>query len=351
MDFPATVGAFDTVFERRPDRSSGATRSSRRSPSRGDLDAARAAGGARPRRRCWRPPTARRRRSRSPSTGATWPSAASYTIQIDDSSAFTAPLVRTQTVTSSMYATSGLRDHDPLLAGARRELGGHRRARGRPCAASRRRPPPPPATLTNLDINPATVVGGDRSSGTVVAERPAPDGGAVISLSSSNPAVASVPATVTVPANGFTGTFRSRPRRSRPPRPSPSPPPTTARRERRPLTVTPAGRAGGDAAERWRSARERRRAVRARRALVTLSGAAPPAAQRCRCRAATPAWPRARERDGCRRARRARSSTSRRPRSSASTPVTITATYGGDDPDRDPHGARPRPRRRRRPRR
>ena len=35
-------------------------------------------------------------------------SAVSYTIQIDDSSAFTAPLVRQASVTDSMYATSGL---------------------------------------------------------------------------------------------------------------------------------------------------------------------------------------------------------------------------------------------------
>ena len=35
----------------------------------------------------------------------------------------------------------------------------------------------------------------------------APEGGALIALSSSNPAVASVPATVLAPANSFTGTF------------------------------------------------------------------------------------------------------------------------------------------------
>ena len=56
---------------------------------------------------------------------------------------------------------------------------------------------PPPATLGSLDINPSTVVGGNASSGTVVLSIGAPFGGAVISLSSSNPAVASVPATAT----------------------------------------------------------------------------------------------------------------------------------------------------------
>jgi len=50
------------------------------------------------------------------------------------------------------------------------------------------------------------VVGGNGSSGTIVMSAgPAAD--AVISLSSSNPSVASVPATTTVPANSFTGTF------------------------------------------------------------------------------------------------------------------------------------------------
>ena len=49
--------------------------------------------------------------------------------------------------------------------------------------------PPPPAALTNLDVNPATVVGGNASSGTVIVSVAAPDA-TVISLSSSNPAVA-----------------------------------------------------------------------------------------------------------------------------------------------------------------
>jgi hypothetical protein len=41
----------------------------------------------------------------------------------------------------------------------------------------------------------------------VVLSAGAPDGGAVISLSSSHPAVASVPATTTAPANSFTASF------------------------------------------------------------------------------------------------------------------------------------------------
>jgi hypothetical protein len=60
--------------------------------------------------------------------------------------------------------------------------------------------------LATIDLNPTTVEGGTSSAGTVVTDVSATDG-AVMSLSSSNPSVASVPPTVTVPPNGFAGTF------------------------------------------------------------------------------------------------------------------------------------------------
>ena len=68
-------------------------------------------------------------------------------------------------------------------------------------------PPPPPAELSTFETNPSTVVGGNPSSGTVVLTVGAPEGGALIALSSNNPAVASVPATVLAASNSFTGTF------------------------------------------------------------------------------------------------------------------------------------------------
>ena len=77
-------------------------------------------------------------------------SAASYTIQIDDSSAFTAPLVREQT-SRRRCTRRGTRGDDALLARARRERRRRGRARGRPCAASRRRRRRLPATLGSLD--------------------------------------------------------------------------------------------------------------------------------------------------------------------------------------------------------
>jgi hypothetical protein len=132
--------------------------------------------------------------------------AASYRIQIDDSSTFSAPLVRDATVTSSMYATTGLSTATHFW----RVRGINTAGTAGPWSSVRSFTPqaaPPLATLTNLDINPSSVVGGNDSSGTVILSVPAPEGGAVVALSSSNPAIASVPASVTVPSVGFTGSF------------------------------------------------------------------------------------------------------------------------------------------------
>jgi hypothetical protein len=63
-----------------------------------------------------------------------------------------------------------------------------------------------PASI-NLGLNPTTVTSGGTSTGTVTLSVPAPNGGATVALSSSNAAVASVPATVTVLAGTTTGSF------------------------------------------------------------------------------------------------------------------------------------------------
>ncbi len=60
---------------------------------------------------------------------------------------------------------------------------------------------------TSLNLNPVSVPAGAPSTGTVVLNGPAPTGGATVSLSSSNPSAAQVPATVTVPQNATTATF------------------------------------------------------------------------------------------------------------------------------------------------
>jgi hypothetical protein len=134
--------------------------------------------------------------------------AASYTIQIDDSSAFTAPLVREQQniTTLLMYATSGLSTAPHFW----RVRGVNTAGVAGAWSVVRTFTPgatPPPPGLGSLDTNPSTVVGGNPSSGTAVLSSGAPFGGALISLSSSNAAAASVPATVTAPENSFTGSF------------------------------------------------------------------------------------------------------------------------------------------------
>ena len=64
-----------------------------------------------------------------------------------------------------------------------------------------------PASLTGLRLTPTTVVSGKSSQGTVTLDGPAPSGGAVVSLSSSNTSVATVPSSATVPAGATSATF------------------------------------------------------------------------------------------------------------------------------------------------
>jgi len=65
---------------------------------------------------------------------------------------------------------------------------------------------PPPPTLSSITLSPTTVVGGNTSQATVTLSGAAPTGGAIVSLSSSNTAVATVPASVTVAAGKTTAT-------------------------------------------------------------------------------------------------------------------------------------------------
>jgi hypothetical protein len=59
--------------------------------------------------------------------------------------------------------------------------------------------PAPSATLDTVTLSPTSVQGGSSSSAEVTLTAPAPAGGAVVSFSSSNTAVATVPASMTVP--------------------------------------------------------------------------------------------------------------------------------------------------------
>ena len=62
-------------------------------------------------------------------------------------------------------------------------------------------------TISSLTLNPATVIGGTSSTGTVTLNAQAPTGGAVVTLASSNTAAATVAASVTVPAGSTSTTF------------------------------------------------------------------------------------------------------------------------------------------------
>ncbi|MFN8221522.1 MAG: hypothetical protein U0S12_15485 [Fimbriimonadales bacterium] len=64
-----------------------------------------------------------------------------------------------------------------------------------------------PTTLDSVTISPSTVKGGTATTGTVHLTLPAPAGGANVQLLSLNPAVASVPSVVFVPAGQTSKTF------------------------------------------------------------------------------------------------------------------------------------------------
>ncbi|MFZ0821984.1 MAG: immunoglobulin domain-containing protein, partial [Candidatus Acidiferrales bacterium] len=64
-----------------------------------------------------------------------------------------------------------------------------------------------PPVISSVSVNPTSVTGGTGSTGTVTLNAAAPTGGAVVTLSSSNTSVASVPASVTVAAGATTATF------------------------------------------------------------------------------------------------------------------------------------------------
>jgi hypothetical protein len=135
--------------------------------------------------------------------------AASYRIQIDDSSTFSAPLVFDRTVTASQFTA-------PTLAARRHwwRVRGVNAAGTAGAWSSVRRftpqaatTPPAPGALSALAVSPASVTGGTAAQGTVSLTSAAPAGGFAVALSSSNPGTAITPAGVTVPQGATTATF------------------------------------------------------------------------------------------------------------------------------------------------
>src|SRR5262249_28300795 len=64
-----------------------------------------------------------------------------------------------------------------------------------------------PTSLVSLTLNPSSLMGGRTATGTVTLSGPAPTTGAVVTLTSGATTIATVPASVTVPAGATSATF------------------------------------------------------------------------------------------------------------------------------------------------
>jgi hypothetical protein len=132
--------------------------------------------------------------------------AASYEIQIDNTSSIASPFVSNAVVTISRATIGGLPAQQLWWrVRARNSAGGFG-----PFSATRRFTPgaaPATAALSAITVNPSSVVGGNGSTGTVTLSASAPSGGATVALSSSNTGAATVPASVTVAAGVTSASF------------------------------------------------------------------------------------------------------------------------------------------------
>jgi hypothetical protein len=135
--------------------------------------------------------------------------AATYEIQIDDSKNFNAPLTLSQTVSVSQATITGLptqrlfwRVRAFNSAGVAGPFSSSRRFTAQAASTT-----PSPASLSAVSVSPTSVVGGSPAQGTVTLTGGAPSGGALVSLSSANPSVAAVPASVTVASGASSVTF------------------------------------------------------------------------------------------------------------------------------------------------
>src|SRR6185436_198804 len=135
--------------------------------------------------------------------------ATSYEIQIDDSNNFTAPLTLSQRVSVSQATITGLpvqRLFWRVRAFNSAGVAGPFSAAGR-FTAQAPSTTTTPASLSAVSVSPSSVVGGNTAQGTITLTAGAPSGGAVVTLSSANTAVVSVPASVTVAAGASSATF------------------------------------------------------------------------------------------------------------------------------------------------
>jgi hypothetical protein len=132
--------------------------------------------------------------------------ATSYEIQIDDSKDFTSPLSRTVSVSQATVTDL------PAQRLFWRVRAFNSAGVAGPFSASRRftaqaAPTTTTASLSAVSVSPTAVVGGTTAQGTITLTGGAPSGGAVVTLSSANTSVVSVPASVTVAAGASSATF------------------------------------------------------------------------------------------------------------------------------------------------
>jgi len=132
--------------------------------------------------------------------------AASYQIQVDDSSAFSTPRVIDQTVTASQYTATTLAISQHWWRVRGRNAAGTAGAWSSVRSFTPQGSPAAPA-LSALTMNPTSVIGGNTVQGTATLSAAAPSGGAVVTLSSGNTAAVTVPASVTVPSGSTSATF------------------------------------------------------------------------------------------------------------------------------------------------
>src|SRR5262245_3050933 len=131
--------------------------------------------------------------------------AATYVIQIDNSSNFTTPLTLSQSVSASQATIGGL----PAQRLFWRVRGVNSAGVAGPFSAARRftaQAVAGVASLSAVSVSPASVVGGNGATGTVTLTGAASSGGLLVSLASSS-AAATVPASVTVAAGATSATF------------------------------------------------------------------------------------------------------------------------------------------------
>ena len=132
--------------------------------------------------------------------------AASYILQVDDANTFSTPLVVNQTTTASQFTAGSLANRQHWWRVRAVSSSGTMGA----WSAVRSFTPqtaPAAASLSTLTVAPSSVVGGNAATGTVTLTSAAPSGGFVVTLASSNTAIATVPASVTVPQGATSATF------------------------------------------------------------------------------------------------------------------------------------------------